>query len=61
MRLFSLFCIAASHTVHVDYYSCVLLHICIVTCHVCILFLNTLYLTFFSIDVENVVEYCKAQ
>ena len=32
MRLFSLLYIAASHTVHVHYFSCVLL---VVSCHIC--------------------------
>ena len=32
MRLFSVLYIAASHTVHVHYFSCVLL---VVSCHIC--------------------------
>ena len=55
MRLFSLLYIAASHTVHVHYFSCVLLVV------IYIYILNTLSLIFFSINVENVGECCKAQ
>ena len=46
MRLFSLLYIAASHTVHVHYFSCVL--------YVYIYIFNTLSLIFLSINVENV-------
>ena len=57
MRLFSLLYIAVSNTVHVHYFSCVLL----VVIHIYIIyFLNTLCLIFFSINVEN-GECCKAQ
>ena len=47
MRLFSLLCIAASHTVHVHYFYCI--------------YINTLSLIFLSTNVENVGECCKAQ
>ena len=57
MRLFYLLYIAASHTVHVHYFSCVLVVVIYIY-----LFFNTLSLTFFSINVENVGECCgKAQ
>ena len=56
MRLFSLLYIAASHTVHVHYFSCVLVVVIYIY-----LFFNTLSLIFFSINVENVGERCKAQ
>ena len=55
MRLFSLLYIAASHTVHAHYFSCVLLV-------VIFFFLFFFFLLFlFSINVENVGECCKAQ
>ena len=53
MRLFSLLyhCpIAASHTVHVHYFSCVMF---------VVIYFNTLI--FFSINIENVRECCKVQ
>ena len=50
MRLFSLLYIAASHTVHVHYFSCVL----VVVIYIYIFFFNTLSLIIFSINVENV-------
>ena len=56
MRLFSLLYIAASHTVHVHYFSCVL---CV--CIYILFYFNTLSLIFFSINVENVGECCKEQ
>ena len=56
MRLFSLLYIAASRTVHVHSFSCVL----VVVIYIYIFF-NTLSLIFFSINVENVGECCKAQ
>ena len=59
MRLFSLLYIAASYTVHVYYFS-----LCIVSCHICgvfLLFFLRHSLIIFSINVENVGECCKAQ
>ena len=66
MSLFSLLYIAASHTVH--YFLCIVsCHIYIYAC-VCVgggggeyISFNTLSLIFFSINVENVGECCKAQ
>ena len=55
MRLFSLLYIAASHTVHVHYFSCVLVVVIYIHRY------NTLSLIFFSVNVENVGECCKAQ
>ena len=49
MRLFSLVYIAASRTVHVHYH----FFMCIVSCHIYI-YINTISLIFFSINVENV-------
>ena len=51
MRLFSLLYIAASHTVHVHYFSCVLVVVIYIYIY---LFFNTLSLIIFSINVENV-------
>ena len=45
LRLFSLLYIAASHTVHVQYFSCILLVVIYI-------YFNTLFLIFFSINVE---------
>ena len=47
MRLFSLLYIAASHTVYVHYFSCALLVVRYI-------YINTISLIFFSINVENV-------
>ena len=51
VMLFSLLYIAASHAVHVHYFSCVLLvviHVCFSSVFCFVLFLNTLSLIFFS-------------
>ena len=61
MRLISFLYIAAFHTVHVHYFSCVLLVVISVGEFFVCLFFNTLSLIFFSIIVENVGECCKAQ
>ena len=51
MRLFSLLYIAASHTVHVHYFSCVLLVVIF-----CMYYFLGISLVFFSVNVENVRE-----
>ena len=53
MRLFSLLYIAASHTVH--YFSCVVLVVTHTHTYIYIIF------DIFSINVETVGEFCKAQ
>ena len=59
MRLFSLLYIAASHTVHVHYFSCILL---VVIFFILFYFIfNMLSFIFFSINFENVGECCKDQ
>ena len=61
-RLFSVLYIAASHTIHVGYFSCVLSHFsCHIRVFVVVAVFNTLSLIFFSVNVENVGECCKAQ
>ena len=45
----------------VDIYIIFLVYIYIVSCHICITFLNSLPSILFSPNVENVRECCKAQ
>ena len=61
MRLFSLLYIAASHTVHVHYFSCILLVVIYIIYIFLFFFFNMLSFIFFSINVENVGECCKDQ
>ena len=57
MKLFSCFYIAASHTAHAHYFSCIY----IVICHIYIFFfLNMLPSVLLSLNLEN-RECCKAQ
>ena len=66
--------IDASHTAHVHFLSCILMHliqhisfVCVCVyfkkncCRICITFLNILSLIFFSLNIENGGECCKAQ
>ena len=57
--LFLLYIADSMDMVHVQYVSCE--HIYDVSCHICITFLNRLPWIFFSYNIENVTECCKAE